>query len=88
MSDILHIYAQSYWHDDATIAGTKSSLEALRDAINVALTNGNSICPSMANDGEGYSIFIRTMSDTEADRMAAPYTDEIASEKGENAFWP
>lgn len=88
MSDILHIYGQSHWHDDATIAGTREALTALRNAIDTALRGGAAACQSFVNDGEGYNIMIRTLSDKDARRMALPYTDEIASEKGENAFWP
>jgi len=86
LNEILHIYAQSSWHDNATIAGTPESLKALRGAIDTAIQKGVAKCDSFVNDGEGYTIIVQSMSADEAERIAAPYTDEIASEKGGRPF--
>lgn len=88
MSEVLHIYGQLHWHDEATIAGTRESLAALRDSINEALRKGLSSCDSFVNDGEGYMIIVHLLSEDDAQRMAVPYTDDIASEKNPDAFWP
>lgn len=76
-SDVLHIYPQLMWHDDAYIFGNRAGLTRLRDAINKALELPASVaeCESFTSDGEGYSTYVRIMSDKDADELRLPYAD-------------
>lgn len=86
----LHVYAQSQWHDDAFVAGDRKSLEDLRSAIDRALAHGDgrAKATSFTNDGEGFDVHVLLLDDKTMDRLALPYTDEIASEKKDAALWP
>jgi hypothetical protein len=95
MNKLLHIYAQQQWHDNAFIIGDREGLEILREAIDKALqTDGPINANVFANDGEGYTVVILcTESHCEMvnaywDKLAVPYTDEVAAEKNEDAIWP
>ncbi len=82
----LHIHSQQQWHDDAWIIGSRVALQALRDAIDVALQEGRSLCESFVNDGEGFSTFI--ICEESLDDAAVPYTGEVAIEKCDEAIRP
>jgi hypothetical protein len=73
--DVLHIYAQGAWHGDAAICGTRGALEALRAAIDRALTEGKGECEAFVNDGEGYDIGVRLETSESADKLPLPYVD-------------
>lgn len=79
----LHIYAQTMWHDEAYIAGTREDLEMLRIAIDHALAEGNGQMQAFACDGEGYTVHIVPMSEDQADEMPVPYTHDQAKAKHE-----
>lgn len=76
----IHIYAQEFWHNPAFITGDKTSLKELRDALDVALTEGVAKTSSFASDGEGYDIHI-AVADT--NHLPLPYTDDIAKYSNE-----
>src|SRR3546814_5267890 len=85
----LHLYGQHLWHDEAYIAGDRAGIEMLRDALNEALgaADGVSMAADVfAGDGEGYNVSVHVLPDAEFQRLAMPYTDEIAREYG--GFWP
>src|SRR3546814_9713108 len=85
----LHLYGQHLWHDEAYIAGDRAGIEMLRDALNEALgaADGVSMAADVfAGDGEGYNVSVHVLPDAEFQRLAMPYTDEIARESG--GFWP
>lgn len=91
---LLHIHAQHSEHNEAYILGNRMGLEALRRAIDVALTNstGESEADVMVSDGEGYSAVI-VLEDARWNspvwrNAAVPYIAEHASEKREDAIWP
>lgn len=86
----LHLFAQSQWHDEAYVAGDRKSLEDLRAAIDKALAahDGRAKATSFTNDGEGFDVHILLLDEATLDRLALPYTDEIASEKKPTAVWP
>jgi hypothetical protein len=73
--DVLHIFAQSQWHGDAAICGTRTALTNLRDAIQKALDGGKGECESFVNDGEGYDIGVRLETPESADKLPLPYVD-------------
>ena len=54
----LHLYGQHSYHSEATIKGTRSGLERLRDAISAALASGSGEATVIASDGEGYRVEI------------------------------
>lgn len=74
----LHIYAQTIWHDEAYIAGTRENLEMLRLAIDRALEDGNGQMQAFTCDGEGYNVHVVVATEEQADAMPVPYTDECA----------
>lgn len=50
----LHLHAQSFPHDEAWVVGDRDGLQALRDAIDAALSGHPSAARSFAADGEGF----------------------------------
>jgi len=65
-------------------------LEALRDTIIAALADddGRAQTEAFAMDGEGYRIGIAVLSFEDMQRMAHPYTDEIAADRREDVLRP
>jgi hypothetical protein len=85
-TEILHILPQRQWHDPAWIVGTRGALTALRDALTAAIalpeTEGRApavVCDAMANDGEGYGVVCRVVSQATMDSVPFGYSDEIAA---------
>ena len=69
---ILNIYGQESCHADARIIGNRGGLEALKAAINRALTYGKSTTERYvkngdtalyASDGEGYEVIVEMHND-------------------------
>lgn len=85
-----HLYAQSFWHDFAYLMGDEEALIQLRAAIDAALEVGQATTELVANDGEGYQVFVlRHESRPEAwDGILRPYTDECAMDSREDALGP
>lgn len=87
--NILHIYGQHQWHDEAYIVGNKESLQLLVNAINQAISDGIGDGQFCVNDGEGFDAHIHCVNDQQTlDKLAVPYTNGIAEEKDEAAIWP
>jgi len=81
--DNLHIYAQGDWHGEAFIVGSSVALKKLRAAIDSALNDGGGATSSFVNDGEGFDIVVvRVDNAAEFAKLAVPYVNEIAKEKG------
>lgn len=79
MTNRLHIYGQTLWHDHAFIVGDTTALIALRDAIDAALEAGTAATEttSFTADGEGYEIKVYREEEEEYwDKSLLPYTDE------------
>jgi hypothetical protein len=76
MTDVLHIYAQPFQHQEAWVVGTREGLTILRDALTKALeTEGPVSTVSSTNDGEGYHVLIWAMPEEKAQQLRTPYTD-------------
>jgi hypothetical protein len=80
MTDILHLYGQSYPHDDVLISADIESLRRLRDIlIDVCDKKPEAIGVSdyfYTNDGEGYRVHINLIKDEKIlNDMALPYSD-------------
>lgn len=80
---LLHIHAQPHEHGEAFIVGNKAGLKALHDAITGALAGAppdQAIAEVMANDGEGYSVYVVRLSEDWSDgywkHCVYPYTDD------------
>ncbi len=89
---VLHIHAQTEWHEPAFVVGNRLGLTALRDAIDRALNRGDARCEVMPQDGECFDLFV-IMDDADWqssswDRAALPYTAEYAMEQRTDAVWP
>lgn len=83
----LHVYPQFLWHQDVVMVGTKASLEALRQAIDVALLEGAEACEFTVTDGEGFRVVVVRNDDEKAwDRLAVPYADKDAQERRKEAI--
>lgn len=86
--EILHLYGQAFWHDDAYIVGTPRDLLALRDAIDRALVESHTTIESFTADGEGYRLTVIATDEDTASRMSMPYTDEVARDNRAAAVHP
>lgn len=73
---LLHIYQQPSHHIEACIFGTRSGLEALREAIDKALADPKAE-PYVfyQNDGEGYDVVIKSVKPAWFDALPNSYTD-------------
>lgn len=85
--DILHIIAQAEWHGDAHILGTNEGLTRLRNAIDAALKAPNETqkAAEMANDGEGFYVFVQCVSAGRINELPLGYTEDYAKD---NRKWP
>lgn len=85
--ELLHIFAQDSWHQPATIVGNRAALEHLIETLQSALDTGQGSTfelETFTNDGEGYTVRIMVMNDTDLwQQIATPYTDPDA--QGTNA---
>lgn len=86
----LHIYAQSMWHSEAYIVGTRFALQKLRDAIDQTLSENHNgvIVTSFVNDGEEFDAVVLRIDNEEFSKLAVPYTSTIAKERNKDAFFP
>jgi hypothetical protein len=87
-AEVLHCYAQAFWHTDAYLSGGRGALLALRSAIDKALHDGAGECDLFTSDGEGYTVHVVAMSDADAERQVVPYTDDCARQPWNDAFGP
>lgn len=77
--DVLHVYGQDFWHQDAYLVGGRKALKKLRAAIERALAEGRAACQTFTNDGEGYDLHVVRVDDAETlDRLALPYRARYA----------
>lgn len=84
MDQLLHIYAQEFWHSPAEIMGSREALKALRDVIDTALLTGQeSHSKAMAVDGEGYSVIINIRDEKALNARPLPYYSPLASRRPE-----
>jgi len=87
--DTLHIYGQDAWHDSAYIVGDRQSLAALLDCLAEALYSGEATkFNSFTNDGEGYSIEVILLGESQMDTMRLPYHGDIAIDNNPERIWP
>ena len=88
LSKYLHIYAQSAWHDDAYLVGTKSSLIELRNMIDKVI-NENMFDNStfFVNDGEGFYLNVAMLPQEHLNILKTPYTYEHAIDTTDSK-WP
>lgn len=89
---VIHVYGPFSWHDDAHIVANREGLEAMRNAIDQALKNGEGNTDAFVNDGEGFTLYV-TLHDGELyspewDALAVPYTGAFALEKRKDAVRP
>ena len=88
--DVVHVWAQEYFHCDGFIVGNKGGLLKLKDAIEKALAdkNGMAKCEVFVCDGEGYDLHVVAVEGDTKD-LATPYVDEsFAAENREHAIYP
>jgi hypothetical protein len=83
----LHVYAQTTWHDDAFVVGNRQGLEALRAAIDAALSGGAGQAQPFVNDGEGFDAHVLLASEEDMAKLAVPYTGDDARDQP-GARWP
>lgn len=73
---LCHLYGQRYWHDEAYMIGNRIALVELREAIDIALKNGEKRIVSSSADGEGYELFIKCVEDDfDWEEIELPYHD-------------
>lgn len=86
--NILHVYAQEHWHDEAFVVGTPKALSALRCAIDHALTRGVGVATSSTADGEAFRIAAVRLESDQVDTLAIPHSDEVMGRARYTAKWP
>lgn len=86
--NVLHIYGQEAFHDDVYIVGNKSELIKLRNIIDKAIVEDYEDDEFYVNDGEGYSIAVYKIDESEVDKIAVPYNVDYAKEKRPDAIYP
>lgn len=79
--DTLHVWGASNPHDMVVISGSPKSLLELRDSIEYALAMGVSEREAFCNDGEGYPLYVVSVSQKEAAEMSLPYSSPEYAEK-------
>ena len=78
MSGTLHIYSPIWQHADGFILGDQKALEDLRDAIDRVLSGEEPTgFNASINDGEGYSVRVAMLSESDMSKLTVPYTDEM-----------
>ena len=74
--EILHIYGQQMWHDDAYIVGNRAALQRLRDEIDQALQYGEKKDVFSPKDNEGFDLFVTCVDDQfDWEQLDSPYHD-------------
>ena len=99
-NEILHVYAQDQWHEDAFIVGDRAALVKLRDAIVQALDGdadpfddtisreGLGKTAVFAADGEGYSLHVVAIDAERMERMKLPYTGRMFNHPDAKGRYP
>lgn len=86
MTPYLHVFAQFTHHAEARIVGSKKGLDALADAIAIALKDGDALSePVFVNDGEGFRVEVKCASDAEVEKLDDPYYSTFVSD--EVTYW-
>lgn len=89
MNNILHVYGQGQWHEEVYIAGDRVALQLLSNTINQALSSGTGECQTNVSDGEGFDVYVVRIDHQQTlDKLAVPYTKDVAEEKDSAAIWP
>lgn len=78
----LNIYGQDHPHSEAEIIGTRSGLVALRDLLDVVLTDlglpeGACTKEFVATDGEGYAIRLQRIEPDQINKTSPLYTSYL-----------
>jgi hypothetical protein len=80
LTNVLHIYAQPYWHQCAFVVGDREALVKLREQIDAAIQGGpgksETWFESFTNDGEGFETHVVCVTEDQAEKLMLPYTDE------------
>ncbi|MCA0173260.1 hypothetical protein [Bacillus sp. RAR_GA_16] len=83
----MQLYGQELWHSPAFLLANREGLLQLREAIDVALQNGEYRHVTSSSDGDGYDLLIKRIEeDVEWSRVETPYT--ALSGKEENTIKP
>ncbi|WP_273853723.1 hypothetical protein [Guptibacillus spartinae] len=83
----MQLYGQELWHSPAFLLANREGLLQLREAIDVALQNGEYRHVTSSSDGDGYDLLIKRIEEeVEWSRVETPYT--ALSSKEENAIKP
>lgn len=83
---VLHVYSQPMNHCEAYLLGDECALRQLQSAITRALKNGTGRENFFCNDGEGYSLFIKKLSEAEKETITLPYQDDFVINEGMKPF--
>jgi len=76
-SPLLHVFSQSFEHDDAAVVGTREALLALKAGIERALADerGVAMVDARVNDGEGFFLNVYCVDDRTMRFVGVPYAD-------------
>ena len=76
----LQVYGQPYEHSDCYILGTREDLVSLANQILASCSSGSSSGDYFTSDGEGYSIKVAMLTDSELDNTRLPYHSEMSED--------
>lgn len=72
----LHIYGQLYQHSDCYVLATKNDLKAFAEQL-LAACDGKSVSSNyFTADGEGYTVRVSVVEDSDLDVTRLPYTSD------------
>jgi hypothetical protein len=78
-TNILHLYGQESWHDDAIVVGGRTALGQFRDAVEKALRCGEASFSSFASALDRFEVLVKLADDAELLRaLPRPYRADDA----------
>lgn len=85
----LHIYGQLYQHSDCFLLATRDGLEALIKQLERARDYGTATGDYFTADGEGYTLRIAVVEESELDTTRLPYMSNHSKDtrRGIKAEW-
>ena len=79
----MQLYGQELWHSPAFLLANREGLLQLREAIDVALQNGEYRHVTSSSEGDGYDLLIKRIDEeVEWSRVETPYTGLSNKEVG------
>ena len=76
----LHIYGQLYQHSDCFLLATKDDLDTLIKQLEKARDYGIATCDYFTADGEGYTLHIAEVEESDLGNTRLPYMSDQSAD--------